>query len=266
MDNIEIFALFRRYKSMGLIVLLSGPPGAGQSALIRAVHSARIDLVRRMEGAKLHLYTDRTPMPGERADAKFRFRTPQEMERLSSSDFFRFKFHGHRAAYSLRQMEGISAKDGAISLEKVDPSLIPPLTETFTGKGINFRTVFLTPFSGKELTDFYISGGIEKVKEMVTGRTREGILAGLKKPPTEKKLIYIDNSALAAYNAIRVADTFTDILHNPFDPARKKTEDPFTWTGPKALVAFIEILEGRHSPVTESNWPGHLFRPEGKQG
>jgi len=246
----------------GTIVFISAPPGGGKRLLVRAVHALRQDLVLRMQGARLNIYTDRPRHAGEKPDKRFHFVSAQEMSRICADpDFFAFRQEGHWSAYDLKQLAEIQARKTAVCLEKIDASLIVRLNKVCGIRGINIRTVFLTPFTGKWLTEVYMAGGIESVRKLVNGHAQDWLLMEEKKHPSQEKLRRIEREAATAFAIMGFAKDHTHILLNRPDLTVKKTMDPFTWTDPRALVALADILEGNEPLMGETGWPEHIFTP-----
>ncbi len=245
-------------KSSGRLVVLSGPSCVGKSPLERALARFHPGLRQRLQ--KLVLSNSRAPRPGERDGVDYHFRTREQVEGLRGDGRFAvLEVRGDLQAVDLEELAALLEHSHGFfegnpfvgRLLQTHPSLV----------NVPRLSVFLAPLCREEI--LFLKDPMRNISwsEVVTDIMRRKLLRRTRKQKGElsaKDLEEIERRAGSAPKELREAEHFQWIIPN------HDGEDSDNWEAfyyplgdaRKALLAFVDLLEGRQPAGAEKWEPG----------
>jgi len=245
-------------KPSGRLVILSGPSCVGKTPLKRALARFYPDLYQRLH--KLVLFNSRAPRPGERDGVDYHFRTREQMEALRGDNrFVVLDVRGDLQALDLQEL--LALLEQGDGLFEGNP-LVGRLLQTHTSLAqVQRLSVFLAPLSRDEV--LFLKDPTRNISwgELVTDVMRRKLLRRTRKQKGElsaKDLEEIERRATSAPRELREAQHFRWVIPN------HDGEDSDNWEAfnfplgdaRKALLAFVDLLEGRRPLIAEKWEPG----------
>jgi len=245
-------------KPSGQLVILSGPSCVGKTPLKRALARFQPDLYRRLQ--KLVLFNSRAPRPGERDGADYHFRTREQMEALRGDKrLVVLDVRGDLQALDLQEL--------VVLLEQGDGffegnPFVGRLLQTHSSLAqVQRLSVFLAPLSRDEVLFLRDPARNIAWDELVTDIMRRKLLRRTRKQKGElsaKDLEEIERRATSAPKELREAQHFQWVIPN------HDGEDSDNWEAfnfplgdaRKALLALVDLLEGRQPLIAEKWEPG----------
>jgi len=243
---------------VGKLVILSGPSCVGKGPLHAALVRHHPALASRF--GKLVLYNSRAPRPGEKAGVDYHFRSRREIQRLRRKGFALFEVRGDLQAVDLKDL-GRRLKAGEDLFFEGNPFVADALLSAF--RSATPTTVFLSPLSRDEILNLKKAGvdlpgfvaDLMRRKLLRRMVHQKGILS---LPDLEE----VERRCRSAYRELGYAWKFQHILPN------HDGEDSENWgafcqpvgDARRTLNAFVEILEGDSSPLSE-RWEMELIEP-----
>ncbi len=245
-------------KCPGRLVVLSGPSCVGKSPLQRALARLYPHLQQRLQ--KLVLFNSRSPRPGERDGVDYHFRTRAQVEALRADKHFAVQ--DVRGDLQAVDVEGLAAllesADGFFEGNPFVGRLLlthPRLAE------VQRLSVFLAPLCREEIVFLKDPARNLSWNELVTDLMRRKLLRRTRKLKGElsaEDLEEIERRAGSAPRELGEAQHFQWVIPN------HDGEDSDNWEAfyyplgdaREALLAFVDLLEGRASATAERWEPG----------
>jgi guanylate kinase len=244
---------------MGRLIILSGPSCVGKSPLYAAVKKFYPHLAARL--TKLVLYDSRAPRPGEVDGVDFYFRTREEIESLRGKEgFIVFEVRGDLQALDTRELEKkLVASDVYFD---GNPYIGFGLLDFLAQRGMTCLTVFLSPLSKEEVSEFRAPGRSISLSELLTDMMRRKLLRRTTRQKgilSRKDLENIEIRAGSAYGELKQAWRFDCVIPN-HDGEDSDNWDAFYYPAGearKALLAFADLIEGK-TPAYVEKWEQDL--------
>ncbi len=245
----------------GRLVILSGPSCAGKSPLDRAL--ARFYPALRGRLRKLVLFNSRAPRPGEADGVDYYFRARADIEALRSQPRFAvLDVRGDLQALDLPELEALLERGDA--LFEGNP-FVARLLQTHPALArVRRLSVFLSPLSREEILFLRDPARGLALPELITDVMRRKLLRRTRRQKGElsaKDLENIERRAGSAFQELQEAVHFEWVIPN------HDGEDSDNWEAfyyplgdaRKALLAFVDLLEGR-GPAHAEKWePGVIL-------
>jgi len=244
----------------GRLVILSGPSCVGKSPLDRALSRFYPELHRRLQ--KLVLYNSRDPRPGERDGVDYHFRTRAQIEALRKDERFALlDVRGDLQALEISQLK--SALERGDAFFEGNP-YVGRLLQTHPALArLRRLSVFLSPFSKEEILFLRDPARNVSLPDLVTDVMRRKLLRRTRRQKGELSLPDLENierRAGSAYRELQEAIYFEWVIPN-HDGEDSDNWDSFYYPlgeARRALLAFVDLLEGRVPPCAEKWEPSLL--------
>jgi guanylate kinase len=244
------------------LVILSGPSCAGKSPLFRALRQLYPQYAQNC--AKLVLFNDRAPRPGEEEGRDYYFRSRHEIEELRGrKDYLVIEVRNDLQAVHLPEIREI-LDSGKNAFYEGAPYVAGALRNEPSLKDITKVSVFLSPLSREEIQFFSNPELRVDLNKMITSLMRKKLLRRKRKqieilslPDLED----IETRCSAAFRELQEAWKFDYVIPN------HDGEDSGNWTdfhypigeARKAVHAFASILMHQPLPWVEK-WEKHLIQ------
>ena len=247
----------------GRLIVLSGPSCAGKSPLDRALGRFYPQLRQRLR--TIVLYNDRSPRPGEVDGVDYHFRSRDEIGRLEGDDrYVVMEVRGDLQALDLTDLGKILEAGDAFF--EGNPFVGEALLTHPRLEGIPRVSAFMAPLSREEVV--YLKEAGASLPDLVTDVMRRKLLRRTRRQKGEmsaRDLENIEKRAGSAYGELARAHQFGCVIPN-HDGEDSENWDAFYYPlgdARRALLAFVDLLEGRQSPWTETWEEGLLTMGEG---
>jgi guanylate kinase len=236
---------------MGRLIILSGPSCVGKSPLRTALERFHPELWQRLTPVVLH--NDRAPRPGEKDGQAYHFRQRQEIERLrGNQDFVVMEVRGDLQAIDVIQLRKMLAAGDAFFEGNCWAACA--LLDLARKWDIDVRSAFMSPLSADELR--YLAHEGVSLDGLIADVMRRKLLRRTTKHKgilSLPDLQDIERRATNAPDEMRQAWRFQTVIAN------HDGEDSENWEGfhyplgeaRKALMAFVDVVEGRQNALTE---------------
>jgi guanylate kinase len=237
----------------GRLVILSGPSCVGKSPLDRALARFYPELRQRLQ--KLVLYNSRDPRPAEKDGVDYHFRTRAQVEALRTQERFAvLDVLGDLQALDLAELTALMARGEA--LFEGNP-FVGRLLQTHSALAqVSRLSVFLAPLSKEEILFLKDPARNLSLPDLVTDVMRKKLLRRTRRQKGElslKDLENIERRAGSAFRELQEAASFDWVIPN------HDGEDSDDWEAfyyplgdaRRALLAFVDLLEGRIPPCAE---------------
>jgi guanylate kinase len=244
----------------GRLVVLSGPSCVGKSPLDRALARLYPELHRRLQ--KLVLFNSRDPRPGERDGVDYHFRTRTQIEAMRSEKRYAvLDVRGDLQALDLLELTALLERGDAFF--EGNP-FVGRLLQTHPALAQARRlSVFLAPLSEDEILFLKDPARNLSLPDLVTDVMRRKLLRRTRRQKGElslKDLENIERRASSAFRELQEAAHFQWVIPN------HDGEDSDNWEAfyyplgdaRRALLAFLDLLEGRIPSCAEKWEPGLL--------
>jgi guanylate kinase len=244
---------------MGRLVILSGPSCVGKGPLCAALARLHPELFAGLK--KVTLYNSRDPRPGETDGVDYHFSTVEQVEAMRAKEGFSvFEVRGDMQALDIGELEKTLSESGAFF--EGNPFVGAALLEVDLPPSVERVSAFLSPLSADEIE--YLTAPERKVSlpdllrdimrsKLLRRTTRHKGLLSL------KDLENIERRAASAYEELKFAPRFDWVIPN-HDGEDSENWDAFYFPvgdARKALLAFVDILEGRR-PANAEKWDADM--------
>ena len=244
----------------GRLVILSGPSCVGKSPLDRALACFRPDLHQRLR--KLVLFNSRDPRPGERDGVDYHFRSRTQIEALRQQERFAvLDVRGDLQALDLSELTALLERGDAFF--EGNP-FVGRLLQTHPSLAQARRlSVFLAPLAKDEVLFLKDPARNLSLPELVTDVMRRKLLRRTRRQKGElslKDLENIERRASSAFRELQEASHFQWVIPNHDGEDSDNWEAFYYPVGDarRALLAFVDLLEGRVPPCAEK-WEAGLL-------
>jgi len=244
----------------GRLVILSGPSCVGKSPLSRALERFQPGLHHRLQ--KVILFNSREPRPGERDGEDYHFRTRAQVEALRQQERFAvLEVRGDLQALDLLELTSLLQRGEAFF--EGNP-FVGRLLLTHPALARAKRLgVFLSPLAKEEILFLTDPACNLSLAELITDVMRRKLLRRTRRQKGElslKDLENIERRAGSAFQELQEASLFEWVIPN------HDGEDSDNWEAfyyplgdaRRALLAFVDLLEGRVPPCAEK-WEAGLL-------
>jgi len=235
----------------GRLVILSGPSCVGKSPLESALGRFYPELRQRLE--IITLYNDRAPRPGEVDDVDYHFRSREHIEALEGKErYVVMEVRGDMQALDLEELDETLSRGDAFF--EGNPFVGQALLSHPRLAKITRISAFMTPLTREEI--IYLRQAGADLPELVTDVMRRKLLRRTRRQKGElsaKDLANIEKRAGSAYGELTDAWRFGAVIPN-HDGEDSENWDAFYFplgAARRALLAFVDLLEGRESPHAE---------------
>ncbi|HTO91693.1 MAG TPA: hypothetical protein VMJ70_11240 [Candidatus Sulfotelmatobacter sp.] len=243
----------------GRLVILTGPSCVGKTPLDHALGRLYPDLSARL--ARLVLYNDRAPRPGEWDGIDYHFRPRVMIERLGSQPrYATLDVRGDLQALDLDELTALLERGDAFfegnpfvaSLMLTHPRLAP----------VPRLSCYLSPLSREEILAFKARGE-PALADLVTDLMRRKLLRRTTRhlgALSPRDLEIIERRAKSAYRELQLAWRFDHVIVN-HDGEDSEHWDAFPepiGDARRAVQAFAALLEGR-TPAGVEKWDEGLL-------
>jgi guanylate kinase len=237
----------------GRLVILSGPSCVGKSPLHRALARFYPELRRRLQ--KLVLFNSRAPRPGEIDGVDYHFRTRTQIEAMRPQERFAvLDVRGDLQALDLPELAALLECGDAFfegnpfvgRLLQTHPALVQ----------VRRLSVFVSPLSREEILFLKDPARNLSLEELITDVMRRKLLRRTRRQKGEvslKDLENIEHRAGSAFHELQEAVHFDWVIPN-HDGEDSDNWDAFYYPlgdARRALLAFVDLLEGRVPPNAE---------------
>ncbi len=232
-------------KTVGRLIILSGPSCVGKSPLAKVLSRLHPDLYNSLQ--PVVLYNSRTARPGERDGVDYYFRPRQEIENLRDKNgFVVMDVRGDLQALDLRELSE-SLTRGNVLFEG-NPFVGRVLQTHPSLEQVNRLSVFMSPLSRREILYFKAIVPAVSLPNLVTDVMRRKLLRRTRRHKGEislKDLENIERRASSAYVELREAHHFQYVIPN-HDGEDSEHWDAFYYPlgdAGEALNAFVSLLK-----------------------
>jgi guanylate kinase len=246
--------------AIGRLVILSGPSCVGKSPLDRALARFHPELHQRLH--KLVLCNSREPRPGERDGVDYHFRTRAQIDALrSDKNFAVLDVRGDLQALELPALTALLG--GGDAFFEGNPFMGRLLRTHPALAQVRRLSVFLAPLSKDEIVFLKDPARSLSLPELVTDVMRRKLLRRTRRQKGElslKDLENIERRAGSAFSELQDAVHFEWVIPN-HDGEDSDNWDAFYYPlgdARRALLAFVDLLEGRIPACAEKWEPGLL--------
>ena len=217
------------------LFILTGPSCVGKSPLVRALRHLHPDWFRTIH--PLVLYTSRRPRTGERDGIDYHFRQRWELEMMQADeDCVCMDVREDYQVLDMRQLR--QALETAPVLFEGNPYIAQVLQTDERLKGIQRRSIFLSPVSWEELMDIDAMPDAPPVKDVVAEIMRRKLIGrteiqkgGLEEADLES--IYLRSRS--AWKELCMAHLFDHVVVN------HDGEDSENWSNAPALTGEARL-------------------------
>lgn len=235
------------------LIILSGPSCAGKSPLARALKQFYPELSKGL--CPLVLYNSRPARPGEVDGEDYHFRTRGDIDKLRKNNHFVvMEVRGDLQAVDLNDLAG-NLENGDVFYEG-NPFVGRVLQTHRQLKGLNRLSIFMVPLSRAEITFLKSVKPSVSLPDIVTDIMRRRLLRRTRKQKGElslKDLENIERRAESAWFELQDAHLFQYVIPN-HDGEDSENWDAFyhpLGDARKSLLAFVDLLQGKHSDFPE---------------
>ncbi len=247
-------------KTLGRLVVLSGPSGVGKSPMDRALSRFYPDLHKKLR--KLVLFNSRAPRPGEVDGVDYHFRTRSQMEALRAEGRLEvMDVRGDLQGLDVKELQG--SLEGGDAFFEGNPFVGCALLTHPQLAHVARLSIFVSPLSKEEITYLKTPERNVSLPDLVTDVMRRKLLRRTRRQKSElsaKDLENIERRASSAYRELKEAWHFGCVIPN-HDGEDSDNWDAFYFPlgdARKALLAFAGLLEGQTPPGVEI-WEEHLL-------
>lgn len=242
-------------------LLLSGPSCVGKGPLLASVRRLYPEIYEKL--AKVILFNDREPRPGEEDGVDYYFRGQEEIRAFPEGDYVVVEIRkGNFQA--LRLEDVIRACEGdRIGFLEVFHEIGAEVTARNYFTGIDVKKVFLSPLSQEEIEFLRKRERSVDLRKFTTGVIRRKLVRRVLKQkgiPSFRDLEDVEERAKTAYDEMKSASQYDYVLAN-HDGEDSDNWDYFYYPigdARKTLLSFVDILLG-NEPGYYERWPQDLL-------
>ncbi len=245
---------------MHTFVIISGPSCIGKTPLRRALERHDPELSGKLK--RPVFYTSRSPRPGEKEGADYRFRPRTVLERMrGKKGTLVFDVRGD--LHALDEQELSDALKFSDALFEGSPFVAKPLLAHPALSGIEKVSVFLSPVTREELLAFRTLHGKAAVPGLIAEMVRKKLLRRTQRQKgilSLPDLLDIEKRAKSAYRELKEAHLFDHVLPN-HDGEDSENWDAFPapiGDARRTLLALVDILKGV-KPACSEKWEKRLL-------
>jgi len=242
-------------KTVGRLVVFSGPSCVGKSPLARALARLHPELHRSLQ--PLVLYNSRAARPGELDGVDYYFRPRNEIEKLEKLEgFVVMDVRGDLQALDLNELQQSLAK-GDVLFEG-NPFVGLVLLTHPSLAGVRRLSIFMSPLSRSEILFLKEAESAVTLPDLVTDVMRRKLLRRTRRQKGEmslKDLENIERRASSAYTELKDAHHFQYVIPN-HDGEDSEHWDAFYYPlgdARIALEAFVSLLK-TETPLGTEQW------------
>jgi guanylate kinase len=247
-------------RTVGKLVVLSGPSCVGKSPLAKALARLHPELHRSL--MPLVLYNSRSARPGETDGVDYYFRPRQEIEDLRRNDGFVVKdVRGDLQALDLQELRQLLSK-GDLFFEG-NPFFGGFLLTHPSLAEVNQLSIFMSPVSRAEILFLKAANPAVSLPDLVTDVMRRKLLRRTRRQKGELSLGDLGNiekRASSAYAELKEAHRFQYIIPN-HDGEDSENWDSFYYPlgdARAALDGFVSLLKNEKPSIAE-RWENDLL-------
>ncbi len=245
----------------GRLVLLSGPSGVGKTPLMNAVrrfHSKTAESI-----VPVVLYTSRDPRPGEKDGKSYWFRTREEVRGLDRSSHLVFKVKQDLQALDLDSLNRSVANNNKVGFLEIYHTQAADIATKLNARGVSVTTVFISPFSRKDISSIIAQHGISGLSFQLTCYSMMQIarrVINQNRALVPRDLPEILARAKTALSEIRSASGFDYVLVcNQGEHDDAWIHNPIVGQPAIMLDSFVSILKGK-TPQNFEKWGQRMFK------
>lgn len=224
-------------KTVGRLVVFSGPSCVGKSPLAKALARLHPELYKSLQ--PLVIYNSRSARPGETDGVDYYFRPREEIEKMKEKEgFIVMDVRGDLQALDLQELSQ-SLEKGDVFFEG-NPFVGKVLLTHPSLAEVNRLSVFMSPLSLREIDFLKAAKPAVSLSGLVTDVMRRKLLRRTRRQKGEislKDLENIEKRASSAYNELREAHHFQYVIPN-HDGEDSENWDAFYYPLGDAGVAF----------------------------
>jgi len=246
----------------GSFIFLSGPSGVGKGPLMKAVKREITKQKLNINLKGITLYSCRAMRAGEKEGDPYHFMTREQIESFKNQDnFIVFPVRKDLQAIDLNDIKKITSEPDAVGFLETFHTAVNELSGSSYLKGVDIRTVFMSPLSSDDIYSMKFPKEVEKafydlIREKVINRfyRKNGALSlvSLRDAETRASTAFKEMCSACGYHYIIVN-------HDGEDSPNWGVNRAFGDAG-RAVKSMLQILQGVEKPDYVVQWRHELFR------